>query len=254
MARNLWAPELHRIDGRFYIYFAADDGHNPNHRMWVLAADTNDPDGRYSLVSRLETERWAIDGTVLDAGSGDRFFVWSGWPGQRNGQQNLYLARMKSPVELDRKRVLLTTPDQPWERKGMPICEGPQVLRRNGRTFIVYSASGSWTEDYCLGLLTHSGGDMTDPATWRKVGPIFAKNEHALGVGHCTFVTTPDEREDWIVYHAKTSRRHGWSDREVRAQRFGWTAMGSPLLGEPVSPALPQSRPNLEALSLQRSA
>ena len=60
-SRNLWAPELHLIEGRFYIYFAADDGENANHRMWVLAALTNDPAGPYELAGPLETEGWAID-------------------------------------------------------------------------------------------------------------------------------------------------------------------------------------------------
>src|SRR4051812_27611729 len=29
---NLWAPELHYLDNKWYIYFAADDGTNANHR------------------------------------------------------------------------------------------------------------------------------------------------------------------------------------------------------------------------------
>src|SRR6476661_7443508 len=36
---NVWAPELHLIDGRWFIYYAADDGKNENHRMWVLESD-----------------------------------------------------------------------------------------------------------------------------------------------------------------------------------------------------------------------
>lgn len=254
MSRNLWAPELHRLDGRCYIYFAADDGRNANHRMWVLAANSDDPTGAYTLSGQLETGGWAIDGTVLSAGPGERLLVWSGWPAKRNGQQNLYLARMNSPFELSGPRVLLTSPDHAWERRGLPICEAPQILQRNGRTFIVYSASGSWTEDYCLALLTHTGGDFTDPSAWRKTGPIFCKNEHALGVGHCGFVTTPDAREHWILYHAKTSRKPGWSDREVRAQRFTWSSAGVPIFGAPVSPALAQSRPTIDLPLLARSA
>ena len=40
---NVWAPELHLIDGRWYIYFAADDGRNENHRMWVLEGEGSNP-------------------------------------------------------------------------------------------------------------------------------------------------------------------------------------------------------------------
>src|SRR5688572_1412962 len=35
-SKNVWAPELHWLDGKWYIYFAADNGKNENHRMWVL--------------------------------------------------------------------------------------------------------------------------------------------------------------------------------------------------------------------------
>src|SRR5712672_3220434 len=34
-ANAIWAPELHRIGTRWFIYYAADDGRNKNHRMWV---------------------------------------------------------------------------------------------------------------------------------------------------------------------------------------------------------------------------
>ena len=233
-SRHLWAPELHWIDGRCYIYFAADNGRNANHRMWVLAAKTENPTGSYELVGSLETGGWAIDGTILTDAFGNHIFVWSGWPGARNGQQNLYMARMKNPTTLTGPRVLLAQPHRNWECHGMPICEGPQILQRGGRTFIVYSASGSWTQDYCLGVLAHDGGDLMNPASWRNVGPSLQKNVHAWGAGHCCFVNSPDTVENWIIYHAKTSRRTGWDDREVRAQSFSWNAAGEPVIGAPL--------------------
>jgi len=242
-SKSIWAPELHFFDGRPYVYFAADDGRNENHRMWVLEGKSDSPLGDYHAPRRLETSGWAIDGTVLTGGSGERYFVWSGWAGRKDGQQNLYLARMASPTKLSSRRVLLTTPTQTWERGGMPICEGPQILQRNGRTFIVYSASASWTSEYCLGLLVHEGGSFTDPKAWRKMGPIFSSNEHALGVGHCGFLQTPSG-EDWLFYHAKQTRAHGWTDREVRAQLHSWTVDGLPDLGSPVPRDRPIWRPS----------
>jgi GH43 family beta-xylosidase len=187
-----------------------------------------------TLLRPLDTQGWAIDGTILTDRSGNRIFVWSGWPGARNGRQNLYAARMASPTQLVGPRVLLAEPDRIWERRGMPICEGPQILQRDGRVFIVYSASGSWTQDYCLGLLSFNGGDLLDPRSWRKTSQVFAKNKHAVGVGHCCFVDGGGGA-DWLVYHAKTSRRNGWSDREVRAQTFGWHADGTPDFGAPLA-------------------
>ena len=68
--------------------------------MWVLTATTDDPAGKYELAGSLDTQGWAIDGTVLTDMFGNATFVWSGWPTGRNGSQNLYMARMKSPLEL----------------------------------------------------------------------------------------------------------------------------------------------------------
>src|SRR5437660_1634527 len=230
----VWAPELHRIGGKWYIYFAADNGKNKHHRMWVLEGEGTDPLGPYHCRGQLETEGWAIDGTVLSTQDG-LYLIWSGWPGRRNGQQNLYIAPMSDPLTVSGTRVLIATPDQAWERAGMPICEGPQVLSRNGKLFVVYSASGSWTTDYCLGLLTHKGGDLVDPDSWTKQGPVFQRTDDIWGVGHCSFVTSPCRTEDWIIYHAKSSTSAGWHDRDVHAKRFSWTADGLPDFGRPVS-------------------
>ena len=252
-SRNVWAPELHLINGKWYIYFAADDGQNENHRMWVLECEDSDPRGKYRMCGALETGGWAIDGTVLTIHNGSRYFIWSGWPGRRDGCQNLYIAAMKDPATIASNRVLLTTPNQPWERVAMPICEGPQVLKRNGDIFIVYSASASWTTDYCLGLLHNNTQDVLNPAAWIKHGPVFQKTEQVWGVGHCSFVKSLSRAEDWIIYHSKSSREPGWQDRDVHAKRFTWNSDGFPEFGTPapriaptpliVPPLVPELRP-----------
>ncbi|MCC6235529.1 MAG: glycoside hydrolase family 43 protein, partial [Verrucomicrobiales bacterium] len=161
-SRNLWAPEIHHLDGRWHLYVAADDGRNENHRMYVLEGDARDPQAPYLWRGRMaaRTDRWAIDGTILSLPDGRRYFVWSGWEGTENVAQHLYLARLSSAVSIDGERVRISTPEHPWERHGQPwVNEGPQVLWRGDRLFLVYSASGSWTDDYCLGVLEWTGGD-----------------------------------------------------------------------------------------------
>ena len=243
MSKNIWAPELHILDGKAHIYFAADDGDNAHHRMGVLVAETDDAAGAYRLAGVLETDGWAIDGTVLTLDDGRRYFIWSGWPGKKDGRQNLYIAAMRSPTELAGSRVLIKEPDQPWERRAMPICEGPQILRRGGKTFLIYSASGSWTADYCLGMLALEGADPLNSAAWKPEGRVFARNAFGWGVGHCDFVRSPDGSEDWLIYHAKTRLEDGWGDREVRAQPFTWDARGLPVFGEPADPRVPLTHP-----------
>ena len=230
LSRNIWAPEMHFLDGRWFIYVTGDDGNNDNHRMWVFEAEN--PLGPWRNRGMLETGGWAIDATILEA-NGRRFCVWSGWPGRHNVRQDLYIAPMRNPWTLSGPRVLLTQPTEPWERVALPLCEGPQILRRNGRTFIVYSASGSWTPDYCLGMLANDDGDFLNPCSWRKHGPVFQRTERVWGVGHCCFAHHR-AAGDLIFYHAKTSLAPGWNDRNVRVQPFGWTPDDSPVFGEPV--------------------
>src|ERR1700712_606427 len=35
-SQQIWAPELHKIGGKWYIYFAADKGDNESHRIFVV--------------------------------------------------------------------------------------------------------------------------------------------------------------------------------------------------------------------------
>ncbi len=232
-SRSIWAPELHRINGRWFIYYAADNGRNANHRMWILESESASPLGPYHCRGTLETGGWAIDGTILELDNGRLFFVWSGWPGKRDGKQNIYIAPMEDPLTISGNRSMICTPDQRWEKVGMPICEGPQVLRRDGSLFIIYSASASWTPEYCLGMLAYRKGDVLNPRSWEKHGPVFHQNEHVWGVGHCSFVKSPCQSQDWIIYHSKSQKTQGWTDRDVHAKQFTWGVNGFPQFGTP---------------------
>jgi GH43 family beta-xylosidase len=184
-SEHVWAPELHFLDGRWYIYFAADDGRNASHRMYVLEGVSNDPQRGFELRGKVSdaSDRWAIDGTVLTLENGSLFFVWSGWEGTENVEQNLYIAPLGSPLEIVGERVCISTPEHTWEQTGTPhVNEAPQVLARDGRLFIIYSASGSWTDDYCLGQLSYVGGRVDSKEAWRKESvPVFSKTREVYG-------------------------------------------------------------------------
>ena len=238
-SKHLWAPELHRLGDRWFIYYAADDGRNRNHRLWVLASTGDDPAGPYHCQGTLETGgAWAIDATLLHGEGRQIFLLWSGWEGKEKGPQNLYLAPLRDPLTLAGPRVLLTQPDQPWEQRGgAAICEGPAILRRGATTCLVYSASASWTVHSCLGLLVHRRGDYLDPTAWSKVGPIFGRTAETWGIGHCSLLGTGPE-DGVIFYHAKTRRTHGWRDRHIRAHPFRWNDDDLPIFGSPVDPGV----------------
>jgi GH43 family beta-xylosidase len=236
---QIWAPELHHFGSNWYIYVAASDGDNANHRMQVLQRTGNDPFGAFTRVGQLaaQTDRWAIDGTAFEW-NGSLYFVWSGWPGSTNGIQNLYIAQMQNPTAISGERVLLSAPTLAWERHGLPINEGPQILVHDGTLSIIYSGSGYWTNDYALGRLTFNGtGAILDPASWSKSQqPVFQKTSAITGVGHASFTTSPDGSENWIAYHAHANPTVFNEDRVIRIQPFTFNADGTPNFGKPLTP------------------
>lgn len=245
----VWAPELHYLRGKWYIYYAAAArSDNATHRMGVLEAETDDPQGPYKDRGMLYTgddiehrrnNRWAIDGTVLEVNN-RLYFLWSGWEDHRD-LQYLYIARMENPWTIASDRVKLCPNDTHlWERVSESrsqrgLHEGPVALVRNGKIFLTYSCSGSWETTYKLGMLhADEKSDPMDPRSWTKLpDPVFQSTRDVFGVGHCCFTRSPDDSEDWMLYHAKNSRADGWS-RTVRMQKFTWKPDGFPDFGQPV--------------------
>ena len=192
-SRDVWAPELHFLRGKWYIYFAADAGRNASHRIWVLENDASDPlSGEWQMKGKAAdaTDRWAIDATVFEEGS-RLFMIWSGWEGEVNGAQNIYIAELADPWTVKGARVKISTPEYPWEQVGdlkprrdpdenpgtnlldplhVDVNEGPEILRHGNRLFVIYSAGGCWTDYYSLGMLTaEAGSDLLNPGRGRKV-------------------------------------------------------------------------------------
>jgi GH43 family beta-xylosidase len=249
-AGDVWAPELHYFNGRWYVYFAADlNGDNSTHRMYVLEGGTNasDPlDGSYAYKSKLSatTDRWAIDGHPFIYNS-QLYFVWSGWEGTSNVSQWLYIARMSNPYTISGERVEISRPDYGWEQVGSPtVNEGPTALISGNTVNIIYSASGSWTNDYCLGRISCTNGNLLSKASWTKAAtPAFSKFGNIYGPGHASFVKSPDNLQWWIVYHSANADGSGW-DRRVNAQQFAWSG-DVPYFGYPVEKGIPIPAPSI---------
>jgi GH43 family beta-xylosidase len=250
-SKEIWAPEIHFIQGKWYVYFAADDGKNDNHRLYVLENTSANPlEGKWTFKGKISdaSDKWAIDGSVFEH-NGQLYMVWSGWEGDTNGRQDLYIAKLKNPWTIEGNRVRISHPEHAWERHGdlndpnnpphVDVNEGPQVLLHKNKLFIVYSASGCWTDFYALGLLTASAdSDLLHGASWKKSSePVFQQSEanKVFAPGHNSFFKSPDGKEDWILYHANSEPGQGCGKhRSPRAQKFTWNTDGTPAFGEPV--------------------
>ncbi len=245
-SKELWAPELHRWGTKWYIYFAADAGENAGHRIYVIENANDDPtQGTWTLKGEISdsSDKWAIDATTFEH-NGQHYMVWSGWKGDTDGEQDLYIAHMSNAWTIDSPRTLISKPTYTWETHGdlpgrhVNVNEGPEFLEHNGKLFIVFSASGCWTDFYTLGALQASASaDLLSSQSWTKVDHPFLSTDpehHAYSPGHNGFFKSPNGKEDWIIYHANPEPNEGCeNDRSPRIQRFSWNADGTPNFGRP---------------------
>lgn len=245
MSHHIWAPELHHIDGRWYIHFAAGRAEAIwEIRMHVIENPSDNPlEGEWTEKGQIRTawDTFSLDATTFEH-RGVRYLVWAQKDPNIRGNTNLYLARMDTPWSIVQPQVMLTRPEFEWEQIGYWVNEGPAILLRNGRVFLTYSASAT-DANYCIGLLTaDEDADLLDPASWTKSArPVLATwTVHGqYGPGHNSFTTTPDGATDLLIYHARNyGRIEGEAlrdpNRHTRAQVLHWNSDGTPDFGLPV--------------------
>lgn len=243
MSHNIWAPEIHYINNKWYIYFAA--GRAEEHFLlgcFVLECDTCDPFiGNWIEKGQIDTgwENFALDMTSF-IHNDEQYVIWAQKPsGETDINSNLYIAKCQNPWTLKTDAVCITTPEYDWETHKFKVNEGAAVLHRNGKIFVTYSASDTGAA-YCMGLLwADENADLLDPSSWQKSdAPVFKTCEEnsQFGPGHNSFTT--DNGKDVLVYHCRN-----YSDivgdplndpnRHARAVIFHYDENGFPVFGVP---------------------
>lgn len=223
---DLWAPEIWNFNNKWYIYYAGSSKPGEEnwhtHRMFVLEADN--PTGPYKPPVKLELgEQMAIDGSVLQLDD-DKYVLFYMGRNEEEKLNCLYMAMMDSPTHVCSEPVLLSRPEHSWESD---INEGPFPICRNGKVSLLYAANAAHLPDYCLGLLICNDiGHIMEPSSWTKLNkPLLTQKGNVVGPGHACIVSSPDDTEDWLMYHSKFDHDYtlpgGWN-RVVNLLRVTW--------------------------------
>ena len=248
-ARNsyhLWAPELHFLDNKWYLYYTAGPTQEPSQqRIFVLENSSSDPlQGEWvdkGIVKDSLEDLFSIDASILQYNS-KNYMIWSSISAENNPHQRLYIAELANPWTLKSRRSLISSPQYDWEKVGGPeknINEGPEILKNKaGQIFLFYSASPCWSDAYTLGIMAlKPGSDPLIASNWVKDSkPVLSTNpgNNSFGPGHNAFFKSPDGTEDWIIYHANSEpNQYCGSSRCPRIQKFTWNDDGTPNLGQP---------------------
>lgn len=233
IVHSIWAPEIHKIGDRWYIISCAvfdktavdrgvmPDGseteeHEDYYRYgFVLESKTEDILGEYEFKGMLAPNGLNnIDGTYLQK-DGKLYYISSAY--HAVGTQCIYISEMENPYTLkaDTKSVMLSQPEYSWETKGWRVNEGPAVLYNGEDTYIVYSASGYSSGEYCMGMLTLKGDNPMNADNWRK-SPVrvhyHQPKKNIYSAGHCSFLYR-ENGEIFMVYHATRTKNFDESPR-----------------------------------------
>ncbi len=262
MSQLIWAPEIHYLFGKWYLYFAAShttklhpvDG-TFQHRMYVLEAE--DPvHGPWVERGQIETglDSFALDATAFET-RGKTYYVWAQKDPKIMGNSNLYIAEMENAWTLKLPAVMLSRPEYDWECSVIPVNEGPAVLVREPWIYLTYSANATGPE-YCMGMLRLPvGEDPLNPDWWEKSKePVFTScpENRRYGPGHSCFTKSEDGSQDLLVYHVR-EKSHIEGDplydpgRHTCVQPVRWREDGLIDFGVPQG-TFRQKRPNIVML------
>ncbi|MFD0679486.1 MULTISPECIES: S-layer homology domain-containing protein [unclassified Paenibacillus] len=277
----IWGPDAHRIDGKWYIYFASGPkisdkagrfayGHpssyvlensspDPFEGTWELKGTYDNGDGLTPQQGLLNTQSYGLP-TGFVTINGQRYLTYTKYfyfidpkTGNERFDECPTIVKMKNPWTLEGEEITLARPTYDWEKYVDNVNEGAAVVERNGKVYFAYSASSYTHDNYAVGL---SWADLAqsveNEAAWNKhPEPIMKRSDEngSYSTGSPLFLKSEDGTEDWITYHGIPTHSQGGKNREVRAQRINWDDNDFINLGIPSNPGTVLSRPSGEEKS-----
>ncbi len=254
MYRYIWAPEIRLIAGSYYIYYTASTQANSVWGIRPHVLKCTNPEDIMNPASWEEKGRFqaaegdtkaftafSLDMTYFE-NNGHHYAIWA----QTDECSCLFMAEIdpEEPWKCISQSVRLSYPEYSWERVQENVNEGPSVLKKNGKIYVAYSASGTGSE-YTMGLLSaDENADLLDVNVWTKQAyPALTSADvpGEYGPGHNSF-TVDENGNDIFVYHARSEkcylRQCAWANqgslydpcRDARLKRVHYAADGTPIL------------------------
>jgi GH43 family beta-xylosidase/uncharacterized protein YjdB len=262
----VWGPYIYRIDGAWYIYYSSSTendfgyGHpscyvlentsvDPFEGEWVLKGkNTNVDDFAGTATEKdglMNTESYGLACGVISI-AGEQYFTYTKYeyyanePGNTKFDECPTIVKMENPWTLTGPECTVARPTYDWELHGDNVNEGCALVEHEGKVYFAYSASSFTNDNYCVGLsVCDLSTDVMDENNWKKSStPIMSRSDEnsSFGPGSPLFVKSPDETEDWLIYHGGPIGGQTSTDRRVRAQIINWTDDGQINLGVPSNP------------------
>lgn len=203
--RALWAPAVVHKDGRYYLFFGANDVH-PGEVGGIGVAVSDKPQGPFKdalghpLIGEIVNGAQPIDQYVFRDDDGEYYMYYGGW-----GHCNMVR------LSQDLLRVI-PFKDGSTYREVTPkgYVEGPFMLKRGGKYYFMWSEGGWGGPDYSVAYAISD----SPFGPFNRVGKILQQDPKiATGAGHHSVIKVPGRDEYYIVYHR---RPLGETDRNAR--------------------------------------
>ncbi|MBP2328040.1 hypothetical protein JOF56_008425 [Kibdelosporangium banguiense] len=218
--RAVWAPAPVQRNGKYYLYFAANDIQSNSELGGIGVAVADKPEGPYQdaigrpLISQFVNGAQPIDQDVFIDSDGQAYMYYGGW-----GHANV--VRLNSDMT-----SLGQFPDGSTYKEITPsnYTEGPQMLKRNGKYYLM------WSEDYWGGPNYSVSYAMADSPTgpFTRIGKVLSQDSAvARGSGHNSVLNVPGTDIWYIVYHRRPLSRTDINHRQVAYDRMSFNADGT---------------------------
>lgn len=236
-----WAPEVAHHDGKFYLYYsyAVEE---LKHSLCV--AVSSNPEGPYEDAGALLPESdpctFAIDAHAFCDDDGEWYLFYArdflDFGGGLRAGTALVMDRLIGMTRLagETKTVLRARCDWQLFQSQRPMygkvldwhtLEGPCVRKRNGRYYCFYSGGCYQGEGYGVdyGVADSITGPYSDEGNESGARVLRTLRGRVIGPGHHSIVVGPDDRTEFIVYHAWDPAMTG---RRMHIDRLEWTPQG----------------------------